>query len=306
MTSGGWIKLHRSLKDEWFYTKPDYLLVWIHLLLSATWEEGKEILFRNEPYRLKIGELVTGRKKLATELKLSESKIERILARFVKDGRIEMKTDFKCRVIKLNQKCFESVSNPDTLQALSNNGFIGVDEQVPDRCRTGVGQVSDTYKEYKNIRSKEDKKINTANNKLNISSENAKNGTHAERVLRTMPTEKFEEFWKSLPSEMKIGKKLAFKRFKATVKTDADFADLCRARDKYLKSKRVQRGFIQNGSTWMNNWQDWLQYDEKEHYRKVIEKTPAGFILYDDGSYFDPNDGKIHDKKGRVVNEQLN
>ena len=71
----------------------------------------------------------------------------------------------------------------------------------------------------------------------------------------------FESFWNKYP--VKVGKKMAEKHFDSSVKTQQDFDDLNRALANYMKSKRVSNGFVQNGSTFMNNWRDWVNYKEE-------------------------------------------
>ena len=75
-----------------------------------------------------------------------------------------------------------------------------------------------------------------------------------------LPPRAFEKAWERYPS--KTGQKAALKHFTFSVKTSTDWLDLQRALDNYLKSDRVKRGFIQNGSTWFNNWRDWINYTE--------------------------------------------
>jgi len=71
----------------------------------------------------------------------------------------------------------------------------------------------------------------------------------------------FEMVWSKYPR--RVGKKMAKKHFEASVKTVDDLKRLDQALANYLDSKRVLGGFIQNGSTWFNNWQDWIDYEEK-------------------------------------------
>lgn len=66
----------------------------------------------------------------------------------------------------------------------------------------------------------------------------------------------FEEVWNQYPN--KDGRKDALRHFNATVKTVEDFEAIKRALSNYLQSERVQKGFIKNGSTWFNNWRDWI------------------------------------------------
>jgi len=60
----------------------------------------------------------------------------------------------------------------------------------------------------------------------------------------------------------KIGKKEAFRHFKASVKTGEDLKKINLALDNYLGSERVANKYIQNASTWFNNWSDWVDYKE--------------------------------------------
>jgi len=71
----------------------------------------------------------------------------------------------------------------------------------------------------------------------------------------------FEEIWGRYLR--KIGKKAAERHFRASVKTKKDWKDINKALDNYLKSERVLKGIIQDGSTWFNNWRDWIDYKER-------------------------------------------
>jgi len=67
---------------------------------------------------------------------------------------------------------------------------------------------------------------------------------------------RFDEFWKAYPKP--IGQSMALITYRATVKTDKDFQDLMTALKNYLASDEVKRGFIKNGSTWIEDWRGWL------------------------------------------------
>jgi hypothetical protein len=66
----------------------------------------------------------------------------------------------------------------------------------------------------------------------------------------------FEEVWNVYPK--RIGRSQAERHFRSSVKTDKDFIDIKTALSNYMQSKRVFNGFIMNGSTWFNNWRDWI------------------------------------------------
>lgn len=81
-------------------------------------------------------------------------------------------------------------------------------------------------------------------------------------TLPNQPKEKtnsaFEILWNKYPN--KDGKKAAFRHFELTVRTPEDVHDISLALENYLKSDKVKKGFIKNGSTWFNNWKDWINY----------------------------------------------
>lgn len=70
----------------------------------------------------------------------------------------------------------------------------------------------------------------------------------------------FDVIWNLYPR--RIGKKAAVRYYKASVKTEQDYFNMLQALENYLKSDTVKKGFIQNGSTWFNNWKDWIDYTD--------------------------------------------
>ena len=97
----GWIKLHRKLLDNPIVCKDsEHIAVWIYLLLNAT-HVNYDVLFNNKRITLKPGELITGRKKIAEELSISESKVQRILKTFEIEQQIEQQTTSQSRLISI-------------------------------------------------------------------------------------------------------------------------------------------------------------------------------------------------------------
>jgi hypothetical protein len=72
----------------------------------------------------------------------------------------------------------------------------------------------------------------------------------------------FNIIWNKYPRKM--GRKEAERHFNASVKTDEDFNDIQKALAVFLASKVCQGDpkFIPHGSTWFNNWRDWVDYQE--------------------------------------------
>jgi len=88
----------------------------------------------------------------------------------------------------------------------------------------------------------------------------------------------FELLWRRYPK--KLGKKEALNHFKASVKNDEDCHNIEKAIDKYLNhidKKGVEYQFIMNGSTWFNNWEDWIDYEEVEDIPRSM-RGPMEFI----------------------------
>lgn len=97
---GGYIKLWRGLKNNAIIQKPDYLSVWIHLLLSVNYAEN-EFIFNNEKIIIKSGSFITSRSKIAKSIKVQESKVERILKYLEIEQQIEQQAFNKFRIISI-------------------------------------------------------------------------------------------------------------------------------------------------------------------------------------------------------------
>jgi hypothetical protein len=85
----------------------------------------------------------------------------------------------------------------------------------------------------------------------------------------------FETVWQKYPR--RIGKKAAERAFKATVATTKDFEDIQTALRNYVGSKAVREGYVQHGSTWFNNWRDWIDYQEENTNGTYGGKSPISY-----------------------------
>lgn len=73
---------------------------------------------------------------------------------------------------------------------------------------------------------------------------------------------RFAEIWAKYPN--KDGRKAAERSFMGSVKTDQDWAAICKALDVYLKHlAREAWKKPKNGSTWFNNWRDWIDWQDE-------------------------------------------
>lgn len=143
MENNGWVKLHRKmLRNPIVCKDAAHLAVWVYLLLNAT-HEDYPYLFEGKKVILQPGQLVTGRKKLAAELDLSESKVHRILKDFEIEQQIEQQTKAHGRLI--------SITNWQQYQMCEQQ----TEQQVNNKRTTSEQQVN-TKQEYKEH--KKDKK----------------------------------------------------------------------------------------------------------------------------------------------------
>ena len=144
----GWIKLHRCLLRNPIVMKDaDYLALWTYILLNATHKEYPK-LFKGKKIMLQPGQLITGRKVLAAALKISESKVRRILNEFESDQQIDRQ--------RSNKNTLITVLNWDLYQSDDQQ----VNQQATNKRPTSDQQVT-TLQEYK-----EDKNVKKENNNM--------------------------------------------------------------------------------------------------------------------------------------------
>ncbi|MDT3740711.1 MAG: hypothetical protein RO257_14565 [Candidatus Kapabacteria bacterium] len=72
--------LNRFFKEPWF-DKPNYLLVFMHLLKNVNWHPST-IIYKNENFIVNTGECIISQTKLANELKIPKSSVHEILKYF--------------------------------------------------------------------------------------------------------------------------------------------------------------------------------------------------------------------------------
>lgn len=95
--------------NKGWYKKSDYLQLWIHLLLKANHKEN-EFMWNGANIKVKSGQFITGRTKLALETGINESKIERILTFFEKnEQQIEQQKTNTSRLITII--CWDDYQN---------------------------------------------------------------------------------------------------------------------------------------------------------------------------------------------------
>ena len=117
----GYIKLHRKILDNPITCKDsDYFSVWIYLLLNAT-HKNITAIFRSEKITLLPGQLITGRIAIANKLKISESKVRRILKDLENDQQISRQTSNKNSLVTiLNWQQYQKNDQQNITQMTNN------------------------------------------------------------------------------------------------------------------------------------------------------------------------------------------
>lgn len=87
-SNSGWICLHRKLTLHGRFSDPDWLSVWIYLLLNAT-HKPCQVVFDGRPITLKPGQLVSGRNTISKTTGVHPSKVYRVLKTLKAEQQIE-------------------------------------------------------------------------------------------------------------------------------------------------------------------------------------------------------------------------
>ena len=169
----GYIKIYRSLLDWEWYSDINTFKVFIHCLFKANWKDGR---FRGQ--EIKRGSFVTGRKKLAKELKMSEREIRTALNHLKSTNEITIKTTNRYSIITVVKYSFYQ-DVPD-------------DKRPTERptTRPTSDQQATTIEEYKEYKKKE---------YIDISKDISRPTGAVERVINA---------WNALPQGIKDVSKL--------------------------------------------------------------------------------------------------
>ena len=108
----GYIKLFRKLREWEWYSEPSMLTLWVHLLLSANWEDTE---WRG--VFIPRGSFITSLRALASETGLSVSQIRLCLNRLKASGQISVQASNKYRVISISKYDDYQVTQPEETPA---------------------------------------------------------------------------------------------------------------------------------------------------------------------------------------------
>lgn len=137
----GWIKVHRKILENPVVMKDaDHLAVWVYLLLNAT-HKDIPAWFNGEKITLKAGQLITGRKSIAKQLGVNESKIYRVLEALKSEQQIEQ--------LATSRNSLITIVNWSEYQQSEQ-----LTEQLVNSYRTASEQLVNTNKNNKNNKNK--------------------------------------------------------------------------------------------------------------------------------------------------------
>jgi gas vesicle protein len=96
----GWIKLHRKLFKKSFSYKPEYLSIWIYILINVNHVEN-EFFWNNSTMIIPAGSGIFSQKKISELFKVDRAKVGRILKFLKSEHQIEHQTYSKFTLIKV-------------------------------------------------------------------------------------------------------------------------------------------------------------------------------------------------------------
>lgn len=181
------------------------------------------ILFNGAQLYLEAGQFVSGRFAGSDECKMHPSTFRNKLSQLKNMGNLDIQSD--------NKKSIITVVKWSKYQIRES-----VEDSRTDNNRTTTGQQQDTDK---NVRMEEQDCAFDAN-------------------------DAFASLWQEYPR--RLGKRAALRHFLASVKSQADLERIRVALANYkakLAKDKTEEKYIQHGSTWFNNWQDWEQVETK-------------------------------------------
>lgn len=238
----GWVKIHRKIKDNWIWQKPEYLMAWLDLIFRANYEESK-ILFDGEFKELKRGQFVTSIRKLSDAWGWSKDRTLKFLRLLEADNMIKKDSDTRRTLITIENYELYQVSqdtNKDTDKDTNK------DTNSPQK------------------RKKEKKNNNTS-----------ENDSAAEKTLDEKLEHNFAVIYKEYPK--KVGRAEAYRRYVAWVTTGRVVnkkrikltdMQILKAVKKYvsgLESRNTAMEFYKDFSTFMgNSILDYVDWSDKE------------------------------------------
>lgn len=123
MEDQGWVKIWRKLRDNPWVGDPNFLALWVHILMEATHKE-RPAIFKGQKITLKPGQFITGRKYLCELTGIKRTTLERNLEKMERDGQIGQQTTTKNRLITVLNWDQYQTGGQQTGNKRATNGHI--------------------------------------------------------------------------------------------------------------------------------------------------------------------------------------
>lgn len=143
----GYIKIHRKFRDWEWYSEPVVKDVFLHLLITASWEDS-----RYKGHEIKAGQTIITVSGLASELGVSTRQVRTAIEKLESTGEITRKTTNRFTVVTVENWSLYQADYDDDDKQMTNK------RQTDDKQMTNGWQTDDKrtlYKEYKKTRIQE-------------------------------------------------------------------------------------------------------------------------------------------------------
>ena len=233
--NGDWIKIHRRILDWEWYADAETLKVFLHLLLSANFEDKKWM-----GIVVKRGQLVTSYPSLSENTRVSVQSLRTIIKRLKSTGEITIESTNRFSIV--------TIVNYDAYQDVPS-GINRPNDSTANRQPTGNQQATNrqptTTKEYKEVK--------------NI---------YTYEIA-------FEKIWEAYPNRKNQSKRKAYEGYLKYIKNKVPLKVILDVIEKQKKSKpwlKDNGEFIPHCATWINGCMWESESDEDEMQAKKREK----------------------------------
>ena len=244
-----WIKLYRKICDWQWYQDAKMVHLFVHLMLKASIMNGSGL---SDSWQL-----CTSLRILSKETGLSLQNIRTCIGKLQRTGEITFRT------LPTHQQSIITICNSDSYQASKRQIA-----PIAPQCRPDCAPMSPLPKEYKNIRNKESKKINTNNARTHEEDfvDFSEKETSKENQQKKGEKESFLSL--SLHDDVWLGaikKKFAFKSIEE-VKDKVENFDL----DHICRGNKEHKDIVD----YKSHFCDWLKFNMMEQSPRKRKSTP--------------------------------
>jgi len=279
--SNGFVKMFRSSLESSVFHDDKTWKLWCYILMSASYKD-KHIPFNGKDIFISTGSFVCGIKKLSKSLSMSEQNIRTRLKYLKSTNRITIESNNKFSVIQ--------VQNWDKYQGDESNDNNQINIPVTGQQHSSniplTGQqhstnipLTTTKKGKKGKKGEESKESKESKESINTSIVQTSSAVMDDINKKESIEMCFDLVWAEYPR--KEGRTAALRHFKRTVKKPSDFENFQQALKNYkqkLDAECTEPQFIKTGSTFFNQWVDWVFYEPPTK-PKYDMKTSLGRTL---------------------------